>query len=884
MILRGHEGGVFDIGFHPTRNDLLLSCGEDRTVRLFYTTQDRSSAFRSHTRRVRRAFFHPSDPKLVISCSDDGSIAVWHVDQKQNICTLQGHEDGVKCAQFSSFEPSTVLSASDDETIRLWDLDKQKEKERIDGFHSNWVTYCCFSQSDPFTFFSCSCDKTAAVWDIRTAKPVMKLEGHSNWVNTVDHSALNGFAVLTSSCDKTAILWDVRQKFPVKRYEGHFYSVYSAFFHPSNPKQFVSASVDDTCRIWDVDKGSCSFILRGHDDTIHSARFNPHESSTIATASNDGTIRLWNLRPERGVLPHRIRKVVNAVMLKHLASEAPHDTEQSISDGGSNGLDVSSVSGAVENGRFFTEIYRLLEEGDRGALAEFDWSSAAIEELDGRDQQGNSLLHIAALNNNCFVIDKLIECGLDPRIKNIAGKDAYTLAREQEQEEAVKALKRYAFAVQMLDILECGNDIEETAQAILCGMKPSNEKLGLVDLTLNVLSKRLLAGRSGEGVVFDPVKSAYVKIKQKRNPVQDISEMQFHLLRIALMLNSSFLCATGGESVVWVEKMILKIKEVVEKNAYIYNRTKEKQGVVEIVLDKAMEGIPLARSLGNLVRTRVTNLAKETRRGNQTTNICNDEVSEKHENSAIGEKIGILVRASEFLETDLFAYGTKAEAIVSKTDVTALVAQLFKATESLLSHCKSSRADVIREVQRKYDYGLNVEKTHICKPWNNYCVAWHKCNSRIGLLDNLVLSAERLIHSDKPVLGEAVKLVEDFELHEATECDIYRPLKKCLASLKGQFERMVQPVTPEPSGVDGKKCVDPLPCALCKRNRPAVSCAPCGHQQMCFNCVKDLLDDTAADKLTKIRFVTIASPNGSLGHRISCPVCGAIVVAMIFNK
>eukprot|EP00698_Gefionella_okellyi_P003013 TRINITY_DN1283_c0_g1_i4.p1 TRINITY_DN1283_c0_g1~~TRINITY_DN1283_c0_g1_i4.p1 ORF type:complete len:678 (-),score=109.07 TRINITY_DN1283_c0_g1_i4:130-2163(-) len=86
--LTGHRGAVTCVQFDPQQKlqqeragaHLLVSCGQDKTVRLW--DWQRATAvvqWVGHSRVVNQVAFVPNDPARVVSCSSDHSMKVWNV-------------------------------------------------------------------------------------------------------------------------------------------------------------------------------------------------------------------------------------------------------------------------------------------------------------------------------------------------------------------------------------------------------------------------------------------------------------------------------------------------------------------------------------------------------------------------------------------------------------------------------------------------------------------------------------------------------------------------------------------------------------------------------------------------------------------------------------
>jgi len=103
---------------------------------------------------------HPIEPWVAAACGD-GSVELWHLQSKQLITRLCGHQNAVAAVAFNR-EGYLLASASLDKSIRLWDL-KSRTLTRILVGHTREVLFLVFG-SDGDTLISSSPDGSIRIW------------------------------------------------------------------------------------------------------------------------------------------------------------------------------------------------------------------------------------------------------------------------------------------------------------------------------------------------------------------------------------------------------------------------------------------------------------------------------------------------------------------------------------------------------------------------------------------------------------------------------------------------------------------------------------------------------------------------------------------------
>ena len=100
-LLKGHTGKIFDLKFSPFRTDLLASCSEDCTVKLWQIPEEGLTEdiknyvqiYSGHNRKVSLIAFHPLAADVIATTAVDYTIQVWNMIKSEtySLCKINGN-------------------------------------------------------------------------------------------------------------------------------------------------------------------------------------------------------------------------------------------------------------------------------------------------------------------------------------------------------------------------------------------------------------------------------------------------------------------------------------------------------------------------------------------------------------------------------------------------------------------------------------------------------------------------------------------------------------------------------------------------------------------------------------------------------------------------
>ena len=193
--------GVDDIAHSGNiRRDgrILVAGGESGAIQAF-DVKSRAilKTWKEHKQPVWVTQWHPSELTNLMSCSDDRTVRLWDLPSDKSITTLDGHQDYVRCGSYMPAQSGLLVSGSYDQTVRLWD-------SRIGG-----KAVMVFKHAAPIesvlpmpsgTAVLASSDNTISVLDIIAARPIHMLRNHQKTVTALS-LANNGERLLSGALD-----------------------------------------------------------------------------------------------------------------------------------------------------------------------------------------------------------------------------------------------------------------------------------------------------------------------------------------------------------------------------------------------------------------------------------------------------------------------------------------------------------------------------------------------------------------------------------------------------------------------------------------------------------------------------------------------------------
>ena len=120
-ILRGHEGVIHSVKFHPESGDYLASTSDDRSVRLWERTNVDGWSLKwngwAHTARVWCVAFSPVG---LVSCGEDATAKIWDLSSGSLLGEMHLHNN--QCLWSIDVRDTLALIGCNNGSAKLWDL------------------------------------------------------------------------------------------------------------------------------------------------------------------------------------------------------------------------------------------------------------------------------------------------------------------------------------------------------------------------------------------------------------------------------------------------------------------------------------------------------------------------------------------------------------------------------------------------------------------------------------------------------------------------------------------------------------------------------------------------------------------------------------------
>ncbi len=334
-ILKGHQGFVYHVRFHPDQ-PYLVSASEDETARLWDLSPKYLRKFELRTQGDIQDISFSLDREFIVTLSKNGEVQLWNrsegkitqIELDSNFQSFSsislsegkkilvtGHNNGLISLWNSSGELLQQFQADSEpiQQIQISEINQKiatlRKKGQVhlwdfSGTLLNEISDCSESNSiqiDRQSLLIGSRSGKICIWNL-SAQKITQFQAHPSAITSIRVSNDRQW-LATAGKEGIAKLWDFSGQ-EIASLSGHIGKILRIDFSPDQ-QQIVTAGEDGTVRLWDT-LGRQIGQLNVHqplspissqdglyERVFTSASFNP--DGTLATVQENGMIQFWKV-------------------------------------------------------------------------------------------------------------------------------------------------------------------------------------------------------------------------------------------------------------------------------------------------------------------------------------------------------------------------------------------------------------------------------------------------------------------------------------------------------------------------------------------------------------------------------------------------------------
>lgn len=305
----GHRDGVYVIAKNYNVLNKLATGSGDGVVKYWnMSTREELSSFKAHYGLVTGLSVTPThlseDKKtsFMLSCGDDKTVKLWSVNSDDFSMVRDDTRLNTQHGLIKTFHGEHAFQSLDHHRnesrfvtggaqIELWDMNRSKAVSNLSWGADN-VSHVKFNQNECDVLASTGSDNSIVLYDLRTNSPTQKIV-QTMRTNSICWNPLEAFNFVIANEDHNAYYYDMRNMSRALHvFKDHVSAVMDVDFSPTGD-EIVTGSYDKTIRIYQ--------IKHGHSREIYHTKRMQHvfqvkytmDSKFIVSGSDDGNVRVW---------------------------------------------------------------------------------------------------------------------------------------------------------------------------------------------------------------------------------------------------------------------------------------------------------------------------------------------------------------------------------------------------------------------------------------------------------------------------------------------------------------------------------------------------------------------------------------------------------------
>ncbi|CAH0001829.1 unnamed protein product [Clonostachys rhizophaga] len=309
---RGHVDGVYSIAKDPNSLERFSSGSGDGVVKVWDLAGKDEIWHATAHENIVKGMEWTRDQKL-LTCASDKTIKLFDPYNTRSDAPPISSWLGSGAFTSLSHHRSKNSFAAASSVVSIYDLERHTAAPEVLRWPTavDTITNVAFNYVETSVLASCSSDRSLVIYDLRTSTPITKTVLTFS-TNRIAWSPMEAFNFVTASEDHNIYLFDMRKMDrALNVFKDHVAAVMDVEFSPTG-EELVSASWDRTVRLWSRNRGHSRDVYHTKRmQRVLSVKWTP-DAKYVLSGSDDGNVRIWraNASQREGIKSARHRQAL----------------------------------------------------------------------------------------------------------------------------------------------------------------------------------------------------------------------------------------------------------------------------------------------------------------------------------------------------------------------------------------------------------------------------------------------------------------------------------------------------------------------------------------------------------------------------------------------